>query len=353
MTKYKKVEKHLLSLINNKKIETGQKIPPENELADFYKVSRNTVRRALSEMVNEGYLFTKHGVGTFVNSTSNKTKNIGVISTYINDYIFPSVISGINDYLSENSYSIILSETKNNIEREMHCLENMLSKNIEGLIIEPAKSAYFPKNIEYYYKLIEKNIPIVLIHGYFDKHNFSHVIMDDSYSGYIATKFLIENNHKNIMGFFKNDDIQGINRYNGFLKAMNEYNLPITPNTISWFTTEDRNLKPSYEIKKIIESGEHIPSAIFCYNDQIAFSIIKVLKEYNINIPDDIAIIGHDDSFLAHALETKFTSIQHPKDKLGRTAAESLLKLINKEEEKIQKKIKGELIIRDSTKVML
>lgn len=348
MTKYKRVKNHILSLINNNKLKSNNKIPPENKLAEIHQVSRNTVRKALSEMVNEGYLYTKHGVGTFINPVNNKTKNIGVISTYINDYIFPSVISGINDYLSEKSHSIFLSETKNDIEREKQCLENMLSKNIEGLIIEPAKSACIPKNIDLYKKFAQRNIPLVLIHGFFNKYDFSHVVMDDFYSGYIATKYLLEKNYKNIMGIFKNDDIQGINRYNGFLKAMNEYNNPITPNTIIWFNTEDKKQKPSYILKHMIELGEHIPSAIFCYNDEIAFNIIKLLKKYNIRIPNDITIIGHDDSLLAHASETKFTSIRHPKDKLGKIAAKSLLKIINKEEKKVQIKIKGELIIRDS-----
>ena len=76
--------------------------------------------------------------------------NIAVVTTYLSDYIFPSVIQGIDQVMTENGYSIILKNTKNSSSAEGKCLEELLSKDIEGLIIEPSKSEIYCRHIALY-----------------------------------------------------------------------------------------------------------------------------------------------------------------------------------------------------------
>ena len=155
-SKYWKLMSELKQKIVDGTYQAGDKMPSENELAAFYQVSRHTVRKALAILEHEGYIYAVHGKGTFCSEMGRHTKtsrNIAVVTTYLSDYIFPSVIQGIDQVMTENGYSIILKNTKNSSSAEGKCLEELLSKDIEGLIIEPSKSEIYCRHIALYKKL--------------------------------------------------------------------------------------------------------------------------------------------------------------------------------------------------------
>jgi GntR family transcriptional regulator of arabinose operon len=152
-SKYYKLMEYLKEEILMGRIMPGDQIPSENTLAEKFLLSRHTIRKSISMLMNEGYLYTEHGRGTYCQDRSRKrieSKNIGVITTYISEYIFPKVIQGVDDVLSGSGYSIMLKNTNNSTEKEALCLEAVLEKNIEGVIIEPTKSALFSNNLKYY-----------------------------------------------------------------------------------------------------------------------------------------------------------------------------------------------------------
>ncbi len=124
-SKHELIVNHIKKAINAGKYEVDTKIPSENQLAAKYGVSRQTVRKAILELEQEGYLYAKHGSGTFVarrRTKSGNSKNIAVVSTYMSDYIFPRVIQGINQVLSDNGYSILLKTTNNSRKGEAWCM---------------------------------------------------------------------------------------------------------------------------------------------------------------------------------------------------------------------------------------
>ncbi len=103
------------------KVKAGEKLPSENELSACYNISRHTVRKALSMLIQEGYIVAEHGRGTFCSERMchlRKSGNIAVITTYISDYIFPRLIQGMDKVLTENGYSIILKNTANSRTKE-------------------------------------------------------------------------------------------------------------------------------------------------------------------------------------------------------------------------------------------
>lgn len=129
--------------IIHKEWNAGEKIPSENALAGQYHISRQTVRKAIGELAEEGFLYAEHGRGTFVSERTIHTrtsKNIAVVTTYLSDYIFPRLIQGIEQVLTANGYSIMLKTTRNSRAAEARCMEELLSKDIDGLIIEPSKT---------------------------------------------------------------------------------------------------------------------------------------------------------------------------------------------------------------------
>ena len=355
-SKYYRLSEYIKEEILMGRIKPGEKIPSENALSEQFSLSRQTIRKALALLVNEGYVFTEHGRGTFCSDRSshrNASKNIGVITTYISEYIFPKVIQGIDSVLSENGYSIMLKNTDNNTEKEAIDLEDILSKDIEGLIIEPTKSALFSNNLKYYDALDHHNIPYIFIHGFYQKQeNKPFLILDDAQGMFSVVQYLTSLGHKNIVGIFKDDDIQGFNRHKGYARALYAAGIPYDPDLVIWFHTEDREEKPYAELQTLIKDKRAI-DAIACYNDQIAFKVYELLHEMNIAIPEDISLTGFDDSYLSANCPIKITTVSHPKEKFGEIAAQMLLQLLNDRDylnNPLQQIIEPELVIKDSCK---
>ncbi|WP_096438643.1 GntR family transcriptional regulator [Alteribacter populi] len=361
-TKYNIVKNKIKSRILQGFIQPHQKIGSENELMKEYQVSRHTIRKAIEDLVYDGWIYKKQGAGTFCadrslqkNNRYSRTKNIAVITTYFSDYIFPTIIRGAEGYLSENGYQVTVFSTNNNIEQEGRYLESVLSQQFDGLIVEPTKSALPNPNINYYLNIERLGIPYVMINAYYEELEPTHIIMDDAKGGRLQTKHLIDRGHERILGFFKNDDIQGMKRMKGFIKAHRESALPISPQNIVTYTTETKDTLPKEVLREKLKQGKDLPTAIVCYNDQLALILLDVIREMNLSVPGDISIVGYDDSFLSVASEVKLTTIKHPKVDMGVQAGRLIKQLIEQKQNPSAKfdvssvVYEPELVIRNST----
>jgi len=336
-------------------IRPGDKISSENVLAKEYDISRQTVRKAIDILRNEGFLYAEHGRGTFCSDMikqEGNSGNIAVVMTYLSDYIFPYIIRGIDEVLEKEEYSILLKSTHNYRKVEAKCLEELVKKNIDGLIIEPSKSQIAFKNHDIFSMLERYRVPFVFVQGvYHGMEDKPYVLLDDEKGGYLITKHLIELGHKRIVGVFKADDRQGQNRHSGYVKALQEAGIWYDPSLVVWFHTEDMQSLPREMIQELVKK-EQI-DAIVSYNDRIAIQIVNALEEVGINIPEDISVTGFDDSEFAKNLKVPLTTIKHPQRKIGEAAAELLIKLMKGyavEEDKLHIIMEPELVVRDSTR---
>ncbi len=352
-SKYLMLMEELKNAILSGRIRPGQKLPSENELAVQYELSRHTVRKALEILSREGYVEAFHGKGTFCSEKmrhTTKSYNIAVVTTYISDYIFPRLIQGMDQVFSENGYSIILKNTGNSRQKEAKCLEELLKKDIDGLIIEPSKSQLACRHRNLYETLDQYHLPYVFIQGiYTEMPDKPHILMDDAKGGCLVTKYLLDLGHKKIAGFFKADDVQGLARHKGYVRALQEAGIPYDPDLVVWFHTEDRRVKPCQMVKAMAGQGQ-LPDGIVCYNDQIAVQVMETLEDLGIKVPKDISVTGYDNSLYA-GRGSGITTIAHPQEKLGEMAAELLLEKLNgipEEESRISRLIEPELIIRGS-----
>ncbi|MDQ0223759.1 GntR family transcriptional regulator [Bacillus sp. 7586-K] len=358
-TKASMVKNQIKEWIDEGKVLPGEKIYSENELVKMFEVSRHTVRQAVGDLVHEGWLYREQGAGTFVSNrreqiqiqpVSSTGKNIGVITTYISDYIFPSIIKGIESYLSSHGYSLTFACTDNDPEKEKQCLEAMLSRNIDGLIVEPTRSSSYNPNLHYYLEMEQNQIPYLMINQYYPQLNPPNIILDDEKGGFIATDHLIKLGHTKVIGIFKSDDNQGLNRMQGFIRAFRENNIQFFPEMIVTYTTEEKEGTYLQKLKDILVSDEK-PTGIVCYNDEIAIKVLNVLRDLEIKVPEELSIVGYDDSYLAEASEIKLTSVTHPKMDMGIEAAKWIVSAVENGdwEETRQKVYEPEIVIRNST----
>lgn len=355
-TKYYTLMEELKEEIRSGNIQAGQKLPSENELTRQFQVSRHTVRKALSILENEGLVVAEHGRGTFCAESvrpRGKSKIIAVVTTYISNYIFPKVIAGINEVLTQKDYRIISKNTKNSRAFEIECLEDLLKKNVDGIIIEPSKSQIYSRHLEIYKQFEAWHIPTVFIHSTYPQFKGKPCVeLEDEKGAYLITEYLIQLGHKDLAGIFKTDDSQGFRRHIGFVKALHAYGILYDPEKVIWYHTEDKLLKPGAEIIEMLDKGIYF-DGIVCYNDQIAFEVLKVLKDRNMHVPEDVSLTGFDNILKVDENGIGITSIDHPKEKLGQMAAELMLDLLAgriPEGEDAVRRIPPVLIIKNSCK---
>ena len=331
-TKYQELIDYVYNLIDDGTLKSGDRLFSENELSAMFHISRQTVRRAIGELEENGVVKRIRGSGTYIgdNRQENlkKRNRIAVVTTYVDSYIFPKTIQGIEKVLSEHGYFVQIAFTNNTLEREKSVLEDMISQDdVAGVIVEGTKSGLPNPNLFLYRKLMKRRIPILFFNTFYPELDVPHVSLNDVEAGSKAVQFLIEKGHKDIGAILKLDDGQGRLRYLGYLNAMEAAGLPVKDSRMIWIDTEESR-QLSLCMDRILSRLEGC-SAVLCYNDQVAFQLIHLLRERKIAIPEQLAVISIDDSDLARHSEVPITSLPHPKEKLGETAANRLLEMLN------------------------
>ncbi|MGM0123567.1 GntR family transcriptional regulator, arabinose operon transcriptional repressor [Enterococcus sp. AZ194] len=356
-SKYQQIADEIRSKILSNDYPVGTVIPPELQLQKDYGVSRHTVRQAIALLVNDGYLRKEKGSGTYVDDafqTSVRTtgkKTIGVITTYLSDYIFPSIIRGIEQELRENGYSLLLASTNNDPIQEKECLERMLEQGVQGLIVEPTKSNQFNPNLALYLSFKERNVPIVMINAYYEELDIPHICVNDTKAGLIATEHLVSQGHKNLALITKIDDLQGKYRMKGFIKAHEKNRLSLRAESLFTYTTETKE-SVAKEVFEAMLNEEERPTGIVCYNDEIANRMVQEINKKGYRVPEDFSIIGEDDSYLSLIGDVALSTVTHPKEKMGVEAANWIIQAIELGENKGNIYYEPQLVLRDSVRTI-
>ncbi|MDD3336093.1 MAG: GntR family transcriptional regulator [Eubacteriales bacterium] len=322
--KYIQLADELQAEIKSGAYEEGQRLPSENELAARTGYSRQTVRKAMEVLEKAGLTNRVRGSGTFVKNPifrRDRTHNIAVVTTYIGEYIFPTILHGIDHVLAKNGYTSLLSATRNRVDNERRVLEDLLEKPIDGMIIEGTKTALPNPNIDLYVQFERQGIPVVFINGFYPEvPKPIYVVADDREGGRRACRMLLEKGHRHIAGIFKSDDIQGHRRYAGYAEALLAAGLCVKDDHVLWYGTENRNALLETNLKQVARDC----TAIICYNDEVALKVIELLG------PDiqRWELVSFDHSTFAKLSAVPFTSLCSPKERLGRLAAQKLLNIL-------------------------
>ncbi|HZJ88919.1 MAG TPA: GntR family transcriptional regulator [Sphaerochaeta sp.] len=328
--KYLHIVNWTIEQIENGTFLPGSRFFSEYQLTERFSCSRQTVRRALEVLEQQGRITRVQGSGTFIagerqnnNTPEDKSMTVGLVFTYMDSYIFPSIVRGIGDVLLDHGYLIQLAWTDNSIAKESAALRLMMDTQLDGLIIEPTRSALPSANIDLYNLLAEQETPVVFIDSCYPELPFPYVALDDTEAGWLATNYLIERGHRKIACILPHTHRQGQLRYLGHVKALREQALAICEEDILWYSKEnmDQILGEEHLCKNLAPY-----SAVLCYNDTVALQVIETLNKFGIRVPQEISVIGIDNSEASRY--ASLTSIAHPAVDLGEAAAKMLVSMI-------------------------
>lgn len=332
--KYQDLVQAILAKIKDGTFPYNSKLPSEAEFCSEFSVSRQTVRNALKQLANDGYIYSVKGSGSFVNMSARpRKKKIGVMFTTVAGYICSDILNGLENVFTKNGYSIQLELSHDRCDFETRFLQKMCNSNVSGIIIEASKSNFPTPNAALFRQLDELRIPYVFVNGYYRNVPCNAVVWEDENVAYQMTTRLIKAGHRKIGCIFRFDEMQGAHRYLGYTRALIENDIEINNDIICWYhdTIENSCVKPlqTVLIEKFIDQLSDNCTALVCYNDLIAGIVINRLQMNNIKIPEQISIVSFDNSDLVKLFSLKgFYSFEHPKNEIGHVAAKRLLHLI-------------------------
>lgn len=283
---------------------------------------------------------------------SMQDKSIGIIIKDINYPFYTSIATGAKEYANTKGYSVVVTSSEDNHEREKRLSHFYSTKDIRGTIIAPIVEG--TAELEHLFKLNMINYPFVLLEDV--KGIQANVVAIDNLTAIKrAVTYLIESGHTKIVHFAgPQHSSHTQERIEGFRHAFSESPLIFSNDLI---ISVGSHYEDSYG--KTIDyfryrDREDYPTAIVCYNDQQALAVMVALKDLDVRVPDEISIIGNDDIYYAKFYPVPLTTIRAPKTEIGRRAAEILIRNIESPTSiPIERVVfDTEFIIRESSRVL-
>lgn len=330
---YGKVLKYLEDLIITGKLSAGDKVPSENELAKMFNTTRVTVRKALDELEKIGIISRVPGIGTFVTEINIMAhKRIGVLVSN------RQIMYGIVKFLSSVGVKIFAYEQVESLRKEENLLEELVSKSIDGLIMEPTQNSV---NNSVLKDLSQSNFPIIFVDRSIPMPvKIPAVFTDNFLGGKLIGEHMYKEHNVNKALFVTSEDLtisSVYERYNGISKGLRK-----KPEMLKF-----EYIDGDFSILSEIVKKKNIECIFFC-NDMLAARGMYFLLKNGFKIPQDVKVVGFDDEFISKMTEPKLTTVKQDLVKIGETAASLIISKLKGEEVKSDLRINADLVVRNS-----
>lgn len=249
-----------------------------------------------------------------------RIKTIGLIIPNVRNLVFPAAIRGIEDTAKKYGYTVVLCNTDESLEKEMSYIHNLRRRLINGFILSTARI-----NSPHLLDLKEDNFPVICLIRHLGEE-LDAVVLDNLDGAYQAVKYLIERGHKKIAIINGDMGVQLYReRFAGYKKALEEAGIALDPDLIV------ENISGWNESGRVVHdmlfAGVR-PDAIFGTNDPKAIGAMRAVKDFGLKVPDDISIVGFDDSDVAAFLDPPLTTVAQPFYEMGVKACERIIRMI-------------------------
>jgi LacI family transcriptional regulator len=276
---------------------------------------------------------------------SGKTNRIGLIlgegqDRLAADAFLPTFLQGVTASVHQRGYLLMLQLAEDVPSHEAY-LRLIREQQVDGLILSGPRS-----DDPLLAQLAEERFPLIL-HGRLDGYDFPCVDVDNRAGAYQAVTHLLSLGHRRI-GFISNAPLSysgAQDRFAGYREALAEYDIPLDDGLVRTAVFLPETGRAAME--SLLSQPER-PTAVFAAGDVVAIGAMRAVHRAGLRIPDDLAVIGFDDIFLAAQTQPPLTTVRVPAYGLGWTAAEILISLIRGDEEVSSVVLETELVIRES-----
>ncbi|MEK3992256.1 LacI family DNA-binding transcriptional regulator [Robertmurraya sp. FSL R5-0851] len=276
---------------------------------------------------------------------SMKTNVIGIILSNLKNPFWARVLEGVEDTCRLNGYSLMICNSNEDPLLEDEHIKGFQMKQVDGIIINPTV-----KNDFLYKSIVEKQFPFVTINRKIFGLDVDLVTMDNVAGAFAGVEHLLRNGKKSIALFvYTPDNISPrLDRIEGYKKALTKNGVMVEDSLIHIIEEKKGMVKET--VKRILSENYNRPEAIFSTNNMMTLEILEGIKELGLNVPDDISLLGYDETVWSMHLDPPLTTVNQPSYEMGELAAKRLIELIEKkgDKEPTINVLQPNLIIRES-----
>ncbi len=326
---------HLVAELANGRFKPGTALPPEKLLAEEFRISRPTVRRALAEMEFEGLIRREQGRGTFVseNVQQKLQKTTGAFALVISgsrDSTGLALIHGFEQHCRKTQHNMLLFDSENDFNQQGELILRLSQMNVAGVAVLPVSS---PSTPSYHALAIQsQGIPLVFCHRSAEEAKAPLLAIPHEEQGRIVGRALGEQGHRRVammIGYRAERLTEKWTR--GIRNSLREFGGELPDEFV--FGCKTTSIDPKEheaeftEALKRILSDERPPTAIFAVIDDFAEAIYFVLKDMGMRVPEDISLVGLGNANRETPFLRRLTSVAFDNEDLSRRAVELLCEM--------------------------
>jgi DNA-binding LacI/PurR family transcriptional regulator len=331
---YSKIYETLKERIENRDYLPGEQLPTESELTVMFQVSRITVKRALDDLEQQGYIYRIKGSGSYVNGPGGSGSAARLMQRMI-AFILPSegasgiggYVSGASKELESRGYYLSIHTTNESPAKERELLESLPKNGIQGIIFYPINGR---TNLDAVYTLYMNGFPIVTIDKYYEGIPVGSVVADNQAGGYMAASRLAQLGHSRIafVSSVSLDSATSVkNRYIGYCRALKDHGLLLDPELVVLDYIEELGRmgeQPFYE--QLVHRLMRLKvTAVQAENDHVAIKLLLAAASLDLKVPEQLSIVGFDNNELAEHVDIPLTTVEQQFKEIGRKAAELIV----------------------------
>lgn len=323
------------------------------DIADLAGVSIATVSRVLNEP-EKVRLETRQKVQRILEQTNfvanavarglvmNSMKTIGVLAVDIRDMYFAKVIYTVERCFKDFGYNVILSNTGGEPEEKKKYIQVMLEKQVDGLIL--VGSVFKERTGNKHILAAGKSVPVVLVNSFLPGENIYSILCDDAQGIEQAVDYLVRMGHKKIYYFIDTKSYSGLAKLEGFRRGMKKNSLDDTS-----ILKIPRSLEGGEKAVFRLHEGEKEFSAIITGEDLTAAGAVKALTKLGFRIPEDVSVIGYNNSIMATITIPELTSVDNMAEAMAVGAVQTLYNVLQGIQVAQKTILTPSLVIREST----
>ncbi|WEK18021.1 MAG: LacI family DNA-binding transcriptional regulator [Candidatus Pedobacter colombiensis] len=310
------------------------------DIAEALKLSPATISRALN---NHPYVREKTRNDVLEMATklgyrrnhmasglrSNRTHTVGLIIPRVSMFFHAEVITTIQNNLHKHGYNLIICQSNDSVAMERELAETLYGSRVDALI---AACTLQTVDFSHFDKFVERGTPVIFYDRVPVADYKATLIKGDDFKGaYLATHHLIAAGCKriaHISGPLTSNLYQ--DRAAGFLKAMEEHQLPVNPDWV--FHQELTHENAMVAMQQMFSAGT-VPDGLFADNDTSAIAAIEYAKEKEITVPETLKITGYSNDPRTAIITPAVTSVEQFPNLVGKRIVETLVELLKNDEE--------------------
>lgn len=271
------------------------------------------------------------------NLASGQTRTIGVMLDDLHNPYFTEMAEGLAESASNAGLQILINSGWQRETGQVEAIESFLNLRTDGIVLGG------PRLSEHLLEEFASQVPTVSVSSYGRSDHFDTVSNDEVHGANLVVDHLVDLGHERIAHIDAGLAAGGPERRSGFIEAMTRYGL--APIVVEGDFNEDAGNAAAKQLMSL----KTPPTAIFAGNDLAATGVLTYLKTIGASVPDDVSVVGYDDTLLAGIGPVSLTTVHQPRQQLGRLAMELLLERLAGRSEARHELIEPRLVTRSST----